>query len=98
MRRNLAAKYVVHDGLHDPSTQRSFHPTSQMSAPQTTSAAGSSSTGSREARVAPHSHIKGLGLADDGFALQSAQGFVGQKSAREVCIQRQSNQSGTSPY
>lgn len=45
-------------------------------------AAGPSST--REARVASHSHIKGLGLADDGTAMQSAGGFVGQKEAREV--------------
>jgi RuvB-like protein 1 (pontin 52) len=43
-----------------------------------------SSSVSREARVASHSHIKGLGLADDGTAIQSAHGFVGQKSAREV--------------
>lgn len=39
---------------------------------------------SREARIATHSHIKGLGLSDDGNALPSAQGFVGQKAAREV--------------
>lgn len=45
---------------------------------------GSSSGASREARIATHSHIKGLGLSDDGTALSSAQGFVGQKAAREV--------------
>ncbi|CAO1639103.1 unnamed protein product [Sympodiomycopsis kandeliae] len=57
-----------------------------MSAPQAQAQAQASApSGSREARVAPHSHIKGLGLADDGTALQSAQGFVGQKTAREAC-------------
>lgn len=30
-------------------------------------------------RVATHTHIKGLGLADDGSALQLASGFVGQE-------------------
>ena len=29
-------------------------------------------------RVATHTHIKGLGLADNGEALQVAAGFVGQ--------------------
>ncbi|CDR99100.1 hypothetical protein, partial [Sporisorium scitamineum] len=46
---------------------------------------GSTSGASREARIATHSHIKGLGLSDDGNALPSAQGFVGQKAAREAC-------------
>ncbi|KAN0062370.1 RuvB ATP-dependent DNA helicase pontin [Thecaphora frezii] len=47
---------------------------------------GPSNTGaSREARIATHSHIKGLGLGDDGLALPAAQGFVGQKAAREAC-------------
>lgn len=50
----------------------------------TQSAAAGSSGATREARVAPHSHIKGLGLADDGTAMQAAHGFVGQKPAREV--------------
>ncbi|GMH45860.1 hypothetical protein BSKO_13823 [Bryopsis sp. KO-2023] len=36
-------------------------------------------------RVATHTHIKGLGLADDGNALQMASGFVGQEQAREAC-------------
>lgn len=35
-------------------------------------------------RIAPHSHIKGLGLDNEGFALPSASGFVGQNIAREV--------------
>lgn len=46
---------------------------------------------SREARIATHSHIKGLGLSDDGNALPSAQGFVGQKAAREVSLQNSRN-------
>jgi hypothetical protein len=38
----------------------------------------------RENRVAAHSHIKGLGLREDGVADQSAAGFIGQQQAREV--------------
>ena len=47
---------------------------------------GTGSGASREARIASHSHIKGLGLGEDGLALPAAQGFVGQKAAREVSI------------
>lgn len=36
-------------------------------------------------RVATHTHIKGLGLQDDGNALPMASGFVGQEQAREAC-------------
>lgn len=44
-----------------------------------------SGSGARESRVATHSHIKGLGLGDDGLPLAgTAQGFIGQKAAREV--------------
>ncbi|OZJ04185.1 RuvB-like 1 [Bifiguratus adelaidae] len=39
----------------------------------------------REQRVATHSHIKGLGLKEDGTAEMIASGFVGQESAREAC-------------
>ena len=35
-------------------------------------------------RVAAHSHIRGLGLNDDGTAQAIAAGFVGQALAREV--------------
>jgi RuvB-like protein 1 (pontin 52) len=35
-------------------------------------------------RIATHSHIKGLGLDDNGFALQSSAGLVGQEQAREA--------------
>jgi hypothetical protein len=38
----------------------------------------------RENRVAAHSHIRGLGLREDGSADQSAAGFIGQQQAREV--------------
>jgi RuvB-like protein 1 (pontin 52) len=41
-------------------------------------------TTTRESRIATHSHIKGLGLADDGTAMEMSQGFVGQRSAREA--------------
>ncbi|MCJ1356751.1 MAG: RuvB ATP-dependent DNA helicase pontin [Icmadophila ericetorum] len=40
---------------------------------------------SRETRTATHSHIKGLGLMQDGRAENSAAGFVGQTAAREAC-------------
>jgi RuvB-like protein 1 (pontin 52) len=39
---------------------------------------------SRESRIASHSHIKGLGLDEEGNAKHNLQGFVGQNSAREV--------------
>lgn len=35
-------------------------------------------------RVASHSHIKGLGLAEDGAASEAQAGLVGQTKAREV--------------
>eukprot|EP00163_Fabomonas_tropica_P028148 TRINITY_DN5674_c0_g1_i2.p2 TRINITY_DN5674_c0_g1~~TRINITY_DN5674_c0_g1_i2.p2 ORF type:complete len:117 (+),score=34.66 TRINITY_DN5674_c0_g1_i2:361-711(+) len=35
-------------------------------------------------RIAAHSHVKGLGLAEDGTAKQSANGLVGQTAAREA--------------
>ncbi|CAF9908475.1 MAG: RuvB ATP-dependent DNA helicase pontin [Gomphillus americanus] len=39
----------------------------------------------RDNRTAAHSHIKGLGLRDDGYAAETANGFVGQAAAREAC-------------
>ncbi|PWN92665.1 RuvB-like helicase 1 [Acaromyces ingoldii] len=51
-----------------------------------TQGASSGPSGSRESRVATHSHIKGLGLGEDGTALTgTAQGFIGQRQAREAC-------------
>ncbi|KAI9303672.1 RuvB-like 1 [Cunninghamella echinulata] len=38
----------------------------------------------REKRVAAHSHIKGLGLLEDGTAESIQSGFVGQENAREA--------------
>ena len=35
-------------------------------------------------RIATHSHVKGLGLSEDGSALNNASGMVGQETAREV--------------
>ncbi len=35
-------------------------------------------------RVATHTHVKGLGLRDDGTAIVSAAGLVGQTKAREA--------------
>jgi RuvB-like protein 1 (pontin 52) len=39
----------------------------------------------KAARVAAHSHIKGLGLNDDGTAIEISAGLVGQQQAREAC-------------
>ncbi|KAF7359504.1 DNA helicase [Mycena sanguinolenta] len=39
----------------------------------------------RSSRIAPHSHIKGLGLAADGSAPADGSGFIGQTNAREAC-------------
>jgi RuvB-like protein 1 (pontin 52) len=41
-----------------------------------------------EKRVATHSHIKGLGLCDDGTAEPIQSGFVGQENAREVLAKK----------
>eukprot|EP00245_Coleochaete_scutata_P007618 TRINITY_DN23104_c0_g1_i1.p1 TRINITY_DN23104_c0_g1~~TRINITY_DN23104_c0_g1_i1.p1 ORF type:complete len:456 (+),score=109.30 TRINITY_DN23104_c0_g1_i1:167-1534(+) len=38
----------------------------------------------KKQRVATHTHIKGLGLKDDGMAMPLASGFVGQGEAREA--------------
>ncbi|KAJ3117088.1 RuvB-like protein 1 [Nowakowskiella sp. JEL0407] len=38
----------------------------------------------KEQRIATHSHIKGLGLRDDGYAEPVSAGFVGQENAREA--------------
>jgi len=42
-------------------------------------------TNTRENRTAAHTHIKGLGLRPDGYALPDSHGFIGQTSAREAC-------------
>ncbi|CEP03308.1 RuvB-like helicase [Plasmodiophora brassicae] len=38
----------------------------------------------RRQRIATHSHVKGLGLREDGTPLQSSAGLVGQEQAREA--------------
>jgi RuvB-like protein 1 (pontin 52) len=35
-------------------------------------------------RIAAHTHVKGLGLAEDGTPLPSSMGMVGQEQAREA--------------
>ncbi|MFN9904884.1 MAG: RuvB-like domain-containing protein, partial [bacterium] len=35
-------------------------------------------------RIASHSHIKGLGLAEDGSAVEISHGLCGQEKAREA--------------
>ncbi|KAL5488474.1 RVB1 [Sanghuangporus weigelae] len=44
-----------------------------------------SSSSARAARIASHSHIKGLGLTPEGVAAGDAAGFIGQNNAREAC-------------
>jgi len=39
----------------------------------------------KKQRVSTHTHIKGLGLEEDGTAKGLGSGFVGQESAREAC-------------
>ncbi|KIY50226.1 RuvB-like helicase 1 [Fistulina hepatica ATCC 64428] len=39
----------------------------------------------RSSRIAPHSHIKGLGLNSEGYAVSDTSGFIGQTNAREAC-------------
>ncbi len=39
----------------------------------------------KQSRVAVHTHIKGLGLDEQGKALPIAAGLVGQEKAREAC-------------
>jgi hypothetical protein len=46
---------------------------------------------SRSSRIAPHSHIRGLGLRPEGVADNEAAGFVGQNAAREVIAQSDSS-------
>lgn len=58
--------------------------TSSSSQPGGSTAAAQASASNRDARIATHSHIKGLGLDDHGLAIHNSNGFVGQKSAREV--------------
>lgn len=44
----------------------------------------SASSSARSSRIAPHSHIKGLGLNSEGRAIADSAGFTGQVNAREV--------------
>lgn len=46
----------------------------------------SAASSTRSSRIAPHSHIKGLGLSAEGIATPEGAGFVGQINAREVCL------------
>lgn len=39
-------------------------------------------------RISAHSHIKGLGLDENGVPIQMAAGLVGQEAAREVSIKK----------
>ncbi|KZV73627.1 RuvB-like helicase 1 [Peniophora sp. CONT] len=56
--------------------------TSTSALPSSTS---TTTTTTRSSRVAPHSHIKGLGLTPEGYANVDSMGFVGQSTAREAC-------------
>lgn len=50
-----------------------------------TNTANVTSTVTKDSRTAAHTHIKGLGLDEHGFAKQIDGGFVGQTEAREAC-------------
>jgi hypothetical protein len=52
--------------------------------PVTVPSTSATHSASRSSRIAPHSHIRGLGLRPDGTADAEAAGFVGQTAAREV--------------
>jgi len=39
----------------------------------------------KQQRIAVHTHIKGLGIDEEGKALPIASGLVGQEKAREAC-------------
>ena len=43
------------------------------------------SSAAKSQRVSTHTHIKGLGLTEDGTPVSLAAGFVGQETAREAC-------------
>jgi RuvB-like protein 1 (pontin 52) len=62
--------------------------TPSTSAPPTHSAFPPPSTASlaRSSRIAPHSHIKALGLTPEGLATSDGAGFIGQNNAREVRV------------
>ncbi|KAG8720347.1 RuvB ATP-dependent DNA helicase pontin [Ceratobasidium sp. 394] len=57
---------------------------STSTAPPAITVPATSST-ARSSRIAPHSHIKGLGLSPEGNALPASAGFIGQEMAREAC-------------
>ena len=40
----------------------------------------------KKQRIAAHSHVKGLGLEDNGSAIPCGGGLVGQEMAREVYL------------
>ena len=41
---------------------------------------------SKSQRVSAHTHVKGLGLDDNGEAINLSAGLVGQQTAREVSL------------
>ncbi|TCD66217.1 RuvB ATP-dependent DNA helicase pontin [Steccherinum ochraceum] len=45
----------------------------------------STASAARSSRIAPHSHIKGLGLNSEGRAVGDSAGFIEQTNAREAC-------------
>ena len=51
---------------------------------ETTSATLNVNLVANNKKIATHSHIKGLGLKEDGYAEPQSSGFVGQHKAREV--------------
>ncbi|KAJ7583426.1 RuvB-like helicase 1 [Mycena floridula] len=62
-----------------PSTASTSGPPAHNAVPPPSTSSG------RTSRIAPHSHIKGLGLNPEGLAALDGAGFVGQNNAREAC-------------
>jgi RuvB-like protein 1 (pontin 52) len=63
----------------------SFAPSSSTAPAHNAPLPPTATTSRTSARIAPHSHIKGLGLNPAGLAIDSNSGFVGQENAREAC-------------
>jgi hypothetical protein len=103
--------HLVHAKTSSPSEHVfRFHtyPTPTMQQQSTTVAHNalpppSSTTVARSSRISVHSHIKGLGLTQDGYAASDAAGFIGQTNAREVPfvpyhpVQDENQSLGSSP-
>lgn len=60
-------------------------PETSSAAAVATNSASASNINASDSRTAAHTHIKGLGLDDRGYARAADGGFIGQTEAREAC-------------